>query len=159
MSRITPFLTFEDRAEEAAALYVSIFENSKIVRTTRYGDAGPGPPGSVMTVEFELDGKPYVALNGGPHFTFTEAFSLAVACDTQEEVDDYTEKLTAGGGAQGPCGWVTDRFGVSWQIVPANLGDMLGDPDPVKAKRVMEAALQMHKVDVAALERAYAGAD
>ncbi len=157
MPKITTFLTYEAGAERAAELYVSIFPNSKIVKTTRYGEAGPGPAGSVMTVEFELDGQEFVALNGGPHFKFTEAVSLAVACETQEEVDRYSAELTSDGGAVGPCGWVTDRFGLSWQVNPSILSEMLADPDPARAARVFEAVLGMKKIDIAALERAYAG--
>ena len=157
MPPITTFLTYESGAEDAVAFYVSIFENSKIVETTRYGSAGPGVEGSVMTVTFELDGHRFVALNGGPHFRFTEAISLSVACETQVEIDEYSEKLTAGGGALGPCGWLTDRFGVSWQVNPTVLGRMLADPDPEKVRRVFEAVLGMQKIDIAALEAAYRG--
>ena len=154
MSKITPFLTFDDRAEEAAAFYVSLFEQSKIHRIIPYGDAGPGPKGSVMTVEFELDGQPFVALNGGSHFTFTDGFSMSVACETQAEVDHYWEKLSEGG-EPGPCGWVRDRFGLSWQVTPTLLARLLADPDPEKSKRVMEAMLGMTKIDLDALQRAY----
>ncbi len=156
MPRITTFLTYEARAEEAAQFYVSIFPNSRIVKITRYGDAGPGPAGSVMTVAFELDGQEFVALNGGPHFKFTEAVSLSVECETQEEVDEYSAKLSSDGGELGPCGWVTDKFGVSWQVNPSILGEMLADPDPAKAARVFEAVLGMKKIDIAALEKAHA---
>ncbi len=157
MPKIVTFLTYEARAEEAAELYVSIFPNSRIVKTTRYGEAGPGPAGSVMTVEFELDGQEFVALNGGPHFKFSEAISLSVECRTQDEVDEYSDKLTSDGGEVGPCGWVTDGFGVSWQVNPSILGEMLADPDPARAARVFEAVLGMKKIDIAALEEAYAG--
>jgi predicted 3-demethylubiquinone-9 3-methyltransferase (glyoxalase superfamily) len=157
MPRITTFLTYESRAEEAAQLYVDIFPNSKVVKTVRYGAAGPGPKGGVMTVVFQLDGQEYVALNGGPHFQFTDAISLSIACKTQEEVDHFSERLTAGGGEQGPCGWVRDKFGVSWQVNPTILGELLGDPDPAKSRRVMEAMLQMKKIDIDALKRAAAG--
>lgn len=153
MPKITTFLTYAERAEEAAALYVSIFENSEIVKTTHYAPGGP-----VMTVEFRLDGQDYVALNGGPHFKFSEGISLSVDCGTQEEVDRYNEKLLADGGRQYPCGWLTDKFGVSWQIVPRILVALLTDPDPAKAKRAMEAMMQMTKIDIAALEKAAAGA-
>ncbi len=156
MPRITTFLTYEARAEEAAQFYVSIFPNSRIVKITRYGDAGPGPAGSVMTVAFELEGQEFVALNGGPHFKFTEAVSLSVECETQEEVDEYSAKLSSDGGELGPCGWVTDKFGVSWQVNPSILGEMLADPDPAKAARVFEAVLGMKKIDIAALEKAHA---
>jgi predicted 3-demethylubiquinone-9 3-methyltransferase (glyoxalase superfamily) len=152
--RITPFLWFDGNAEEAASFYVSVFRNSKIVTTARYGDAGPGPKGSVMTVVFSLDGQEFIALNGGPHFKFTEAVSFSVDCKTQEEVDYYWERLSAGGQQQ-PCGWLKDRFGLSWQVNPGKLGEMLGDPDPARSRRVMEAMLKMKKIDLAALERAY----
>lgn len=155
MPKITTFLTYADRAEEAANLYVSVFPNSRIRHVTRYGKAGPGPEGSVMTVTFELDGQPFVALNGGPHFTFSDGVSLSVVCQTQEEVDAYWEQLSEGG-EKGPCGWLKDRFGLSWQITPAILGEMLGDPDPERAKRVMQAMLGMKKICIADLEKAYA---
>ena len=154
--KITPFLWFDANAEEAARFYVSVFKNSKIVTTARYGDAGPGPKGSVMTVVFSLDGQEFIGLNGGPHFKFTEAVSFSVDCKTQEEVDYYWDKLSAGGQQQ-PCGWLKDKFGLSWQVNPGVLGEMLSDPDPAKSKRVMEAMLKMKKIDIAALERAYAG--
>jgi predicted 3-demethylubiquinone-9 3-methyltransferase (glyoxalase superfamily) len=156
MPKITPFLWFDSQAEEAAAFYVSIFKNSRIVTTTRYGEGGPGPAGSVMTVVFELDGQEFIALNGGPQFKFTEAVSFSVDCGAQQEVDAYWEKLSAGG-EQGPCGWLKDRYGLSWQINPAVLGRMLSDPDPVKSKRVMEAMLKMKKIDIAELTGAYEG--
>lgn len=156
MPKITTFLTYESRAEEAAALYVSVFENSKITKVTRYPAAAPGREGSVMTVQFELDGKEYVALNGGDHFTFTDGISLSVDCKSQQELDTYWEKLSAGG-EQGPCGWLKDRFGVSWQINPTILSEMLSDADPVKAQRVMAAMLKMKKIVIADLEKAYAG--
>ena len=154
--KITPFLWFDGNAEEAAKFYVSVFKDSKIVTTARYGDAGPGPKGSVMTVVFSLDGQEFIGLNGGPHFKFTEAVSFSVDCKTQEEVDYYWDKLSAGGQQQ-PCGWLKDKFGLSWQVNPGVLGEMLSDPDPAKSKRVMEAMLKMKKIDIAALERAYAG--
>ena len=157
MPKITPFLTFNDKAEEAVKLYTSTFKNSRILDTTRYGDGAPMPKGTVMTLEFELDGRPFIALNGGPHFTFSEAVSLSVDCDTQAEIDEYSDKLIAGGGEQGPCGWVTDRFGLSWQINPTILSKMLSDKDPAKAGRAMQAMLQMRKLDIAALKRAFEG--
>lgn len=157
MPRITTFLTYASGAEEAAALYVDTFENSRIVATMRYGEGTPFPAGTAMTVEFELDGTRYVALNGGPHFTFSEGVSLAVACETQDQIDRYTEKLVSGGGAQGHCGWLKDRFGVSWQITPTILPKLLGDPDRAKAGRAMQAMLAMKKLDIAALQRAFAG--
>ncbi len=156
MQKITTFLTFNDQAEEAVRLYTSVFADSRIVSTTRYGDAGPGPKGSLMTAAFELDGQNFVALNGGPSFTFSQGISLLVNCESQAEVDEYWEKLSEGG-EEGPCGWLTDRFGVSWQIVPTVLPKLLGDPDPEKAGRVMLAMLQMKKMDIAALERASRG--
>jgi predicted 3-demethylubiquinone-9 3-methyltransferase (glyoxalase superfamily) len=156
MQKITTFLTFDNQAEEAAKFYTSIFENSKIVRVVRYGDAGPGPKGSVLTVEFELAGQKYVALNGGPHFSFSEGISLSVDCKTQEEIDRYSARLTEGG-EQGPCGWVKDKFGVSWQVNPSMLADMFASPDADKAARAMEAMLKMKKLDIATLMRAYEG--
>jgi predicted 3-demethylubiquinone-9 3-methyltransferase (glyoxalase superfamily) len=157
MSNITTFLTYREGAEEAAKLYVSIFKNSKITRVSHYPDVDVAPSkGGVMTVELELDGQPFIFLNGGPHFTFTDGFSLSVACQTQDEIDSYSSKLIAGGGEQGPCGWVKDRFGVSWQINPKILGELLSDPDAAKAKRVMEAMLKMTKIDIAALNQAAA---
>jgi predicted 3-demethylubiquinone-9 3-methyltransferase (glyoxalase superfamily) len=157
MQRITTFLTFNDQAEEAVALYTSIFENSRIVSTTRYGDAGPGPKGSLMTATFELAGQEFVALNGGPSFTFAQGISLSVNCETQDEVDELWEKLSEGG-EKGPCGWLTDRFGVSWQINPRVLGEMLADTDPEKANRVMKAMLQMSKIEIEGLRKAYESA-
>ncbi len=153
MSRITTFLTFDDRAEEAVDFYTSIFENSRVVSTTRYGAAGPGVEGSLMTASFELDGQRFHALNGGPSFAFSEGISLFVSCETQEEVDHYWERLSEGG-EPGPCGWLKDRFGVSWQVVPRVLGELLGEDDREKANRVMEAMLQMNKIEIAELERA-----
>lgn len=154
MPTITPFLWFDTQAEEAAKFYVSIFKNSKILAITRYGEAGPGPKGSVMTVRFQLEGQEFIALNGGPHFKFTEAISFSVDCKTQPEVDEFWEKLSAGG-EEGPCGWLKDKYGLSWQINPTILGEMLNDPDPQKSKRVMQAMLQMKKIDIQALRRAY----
>ena len=157
MKPITPFLWFETQAEEAANLYCSIFPNSRIVNMSRYGEAGPGPKGSVMTAQFELNGQPFIALNGGPQFKFTEAVSFSVQCETQEEVDHYWTKLTANGGQEGPCGWLKDRFGLSWQVNPTILGKLLSDPDPQKAKRVMEAMLKMKKIEIEPLRKAYEG--
>ena len=154
--KITTFLWFDGKAEEAARHYTSIFKNSKILSVTRYGDAGPGPRGSVMTVTFQLEGQEFIALNGGPQFKFTEAISLLVNCDTQKEVDELWSKLT-GGGEEGPCGWLKDKFGLSWQIVPSALFKMIQDQDPGKSKRVMEAMFQMKKIDIAEMERAYRG--
>jgi predicted 3-demethylubiquinone-9 3-methyltransferase (glyoxalase superfamily) len=158
MQRITTFLTFNDEAEEAVAFYTAIFENSRIVSSMRYGDAGPGPKGTLMSATFELDGQRFMALNGGPSFRFEQGISLYVSCDTQEEVDRYWEKLTEGG-EKGPCGWLTDKFGVSWQVVPRVLGEMLNDEDADKARRVMNAMLQMSKIDIEGLRRAYEEAD
>lgn len=155
MQKITPFLWFEDQAEAAANFYTSLFENSKIGEVARYGEAGPGPVGAVMTVTFQLDGQEFIALNGGPQFTFSEAISFSVACETQEEVDYYWEKLTKGG-EPGPCGWLKDKYGLSWQIIPTVLGELLSDPDPEKSKRVMEAMLQMKKIDIDTLKQAHA---
>jgi len=153
MGRISPFLWFDSQAEEAAELYVSIFPNSRITGTTRYGKGAPGPAGSVMTVSFERDGLPVTALNGGPHFQLSEAFSMSVDCADQAEVDRYWDALTEGGRAS-RCGWLKDRFGLSWQIVPRALPLLLADPDPAKAQRVMAAMLTMSRLDVAALEAA-----
>jgi predicted 3-demethylubiquinone-9 3-methyltransferase (glyoxalase superfamily) len=151
--KITPFLWFDQQAEEAASFYTSIFPNSKIVRVDRYGEAGPGPAGSVMTVQFQLEGQTFTALNGGPHFKFTEAISFVVQCQTQEELDYYWEKLSADGG-EVQCGWLKDKFGLSWQIVPTVLADLLSDPDPEKSQRVMKAMLSMKKLDIRALQQA-----
>jgi predicted 3-demethylubiquinone-9 3-methyltransferase (glyoxalase superfamily) len=158
MQRITTFLTFNDEAEEAVAFYTAIFENSRIVSSMRYGDAGPGPKGTLMSATFELDGQRFMALNGGPSFRFEQGISLYVSCDTQEEVDRYWEKLTEGG-EEGPCGWLTDKFGVSWQVVPRVLGEMLNDEDADKARRVMNAMLQMSKIDIEGMRRAYEETD
>jgi predicted 3-demethylubiquinone-9 3-methyltransferase (glyoxalase superfamily) len=157
MSKITPFLWFDDNAEEAVNLYVSIFKNSEILSVSRYGEGAPGPAGKVMTMSFRLAGQELTALNGGPMYKFTEAISLYVNCETQEEVDAYWEQLSAGG-EKGPCGWLKDRFGLSWQIVPNVLGELLGDPDPEKSKRVMEAMLKMSKLDIHLLKQAHAQA-
>ena len=156
MQKITPFLWLDTQAEEAAKFYASIFPNSRILKTARYGEAGPGPKGSVMTIEFELDGQRMIALNGGPHFKFTEAISLSVDCRDQKEVDHYWSKLSQGG-QESMCGWLKDRYGLSWQVNPAILGELFADPDAKKAKRVMEAMLKMKKIDIAALKRAYEG--
>ena len=153
MQRITPCLWFDTDGEAAAELYTSVFPNSKVDRVTRYGSAGPRDEGTVMTVEFELDGQPFVALNGGPDFTFSEAISFQVDCKDQEEVDYYWNALSAGG-EEGPCGWVKDRFGLSWQIVPTRLNELVTDPDPERAQRAMAAMLEMRKIDIAELERA-----
>ena len=156
MSKINPFLWFDRQAEEAANHYVSIFRNSKIVHVARYGDAGPGPKGSVLVITFQLAGQEFMALNGGPQFKFTEAISLLVNCETQQEVDELWNKLSAGG-QPSRCGWLKDKFGLSWQIVPIALGKMMSDKDPAKARRVMEAMLQMDKLDVDRLKQAYEG--
>ncbi len=151
--KITPFLWFDTQAEEAANLYVSLFKNSKIGKVSRYGDAGPGPKGSVMVISFELDGQEFTALNGGPQFKFTPAISLMVNCETQEEVDYFWEKLSAGGRTD-CCGWLQDKYGLSWQIVPTALGRLMSTPDREKANRVMQAMLKMTKLDIATLEQA-----
>lgn len=154
MQKITPFLWFDSQAEEAMNFYVSIFRNSKVLTVNRYGDAGPGPKGTVMTANFLLDGQEFVALNGGPLYKFTPAISFVVNCESQQEVDDLWDKLSAGG-REDPCGWLQDKFGVSWQIVPTVLVKLLNDPDPIKAQRVMAAMMKMKKIDIAALKRAY----
>lgn len=154
MQKISPFLWFDTEAEEAANFYTSIFKNSQIVDVRRYGDAGPGDAGTVMTVTFQLEGMELTALNGGPHFEFNEAISLFVNCETQEEVDELWEKLSDGG-EEGQCGWLKDRYGLSWQIVPTALGQMLQDEDSERANRVMQAMLQMQKIDTGGLKRAY----
>ncbi|HEX6096979.1 MAG TPA: VOC family protein [Thermoanaerobaculia bacterium] len=154
MNKISPFLWFDTQAEEAANFYVSLFKDSRVGKVSRYGEAGPGPAGSVMTVEFELEGQSFIALNGGPQFRFNEAVSFSVACESQEEVDFFWDRLTADGGEPGPCGWVKDRFGLSWQVNPTILGRLLADPDRAKAKRVMEAMLKMTKIEIPELERA-----
>ena len=156
MQKISPFLWFDKEAEEAANLYVSIFKNSKIGKIARYGDAGPGPKGTVMTVDFEVEGQTFIALNGGPLFKFNESVSFVVNCESQAEVDALWEKLSAGGKTS-QCGWLKDRFGLSWQIVPTILSELLSDPDPVRSQRVMQAMLQMTKIDIAKLREAYAG--
>lgn len=156
MQKITPFLWFDTQAEEAARFYVSVFPDSRILKTVRYGEVGPGPAGSVMTVMFELGGMQFTALNGGPHFRFTEAISLVIHCRSQAEVDNFWDKLGAGGSTN-HCGWLKDKYGLSWQVVPAALPVLLSDPDPVKSQRVMRAMLKMDKLDIAALEHAHAG--
>ena len=154
MQKITPFLWFDGKAEEAANFYVSIFKNSKILSVNRYGDAGPGPKGTVMVVRFQLDGQEFLALNGGPQFTFSPAVSLVANCETQPEVDDLWEKLSAGGKRQN-CGWLTDKYGLSWQVVPTLVGELMQDKDSEKIKRVMQAAMGMNKLEIAGLKRAY----
>jgi predicted 3-demethylubiquinone-9 3-methyltransferase (glyoxalase superfamily) len=154
MPTITTFLTYDKQAEDAAKFYTSIFPNSKIRHISRYGEGTPMPKGSVMVVDFELDGQPFIALNGGPHFKFSDAISLSVDCKTQQEIDTYWNKLSEGG-QQIECGWVRDRFGVSWQVNPKVLSDMLSDPDPKKAQRVMDAMMKMKKIVIADLEKAY----
>lgn len=156
MQKITPFLWFNDNAEEAMNFYISVFKNSKVVSVSRYGDAGPGPKGSVMVGKFEIEGQEFMALNGGPIYKLTPAVSFVVNCETQQEVDDFWDKLTAGGQPI-QCGWLTDKYGVSWQIVPTILGTLMADKDPAKSGRVMKAMLQMIKIDVAGLQRAYNG--
>ena len=157
MQKITPYLWFDNQAEEAMNFYTSVFRESRVLGVSRYGDAGPGPKGQVMTATFELNGLQLTALNGGAvHFGFTEAISLYVDCKDQQEVDYYWSRLSEGG-EQGPCGWLKDRYGLSWQIVPSALGEMLGDTDPEKTRRVTEAMLKMGKLDIAVLRQAYEG--
>src|SRR5262249_30871579 len=156
MQKITPFLWFDNNAEEAMNFYVSIFKNSKVLKVARYGDAGPGPKGAVMTANFQLDGQNFVALNGGPHFKFTEAISFVVNCETQQEVDEYWEKLSKGG-QEVQCGWLKDKYGLSWQIVPTILNELMQDKDPQRSQRVMQALLQMKKLDIEGLKKAYEG--
>jgi predicted 3-demethylubiquinone-9 3-methyltransferase (glyoxalase superfamily) len=153
MQKITPFLWFDDKAEEAANFYVSVFKNSKIATVTRYGDAGPGPKGSAMTAVFQLEGQEFIALNGGPHFKFTEAISFVINCDTQEEIDHFWSKLSEGG-AESQCGWLKDKYGLSWQVVPAILGQLFSSKDPEQSQRVMKAMLQMKKMDIKTLKEA-----
>jgi predicted 3-demethylubiquinone-9 3-methyltransferase (glyoxalase superfamily) len=154
MQKITPFLWFDGKAEEAMNFYVSVFKNSKVVRVSRYGEGGPGPKGTVMSATFELEGQQFYALNGGPQFTFTPAISLFVNCETQQEVDELWDKLSEGGKKE-RCGWLKDKYGLSWQIIPSALGKLLGDKDPAKANRVMMAMLQMDKIDIQRLQQAY----
>ena len=156
MGRITPCLWFDTQAEEAAAHYVSIFKNSRVIDVSHYGEGAPRPAGMVLTVRFELDGQEFVALNGGPEFTFDEAISFQVDCADQAEVDEFWEKLGEGG-EESQCGWLKDKFGLSWQIVPRRLPELIGDPDPERAKRAMQAMLTMRKIDIAAVERAADG--
>jgi predicted 3-demethylubiquinone-9 3-methyltransferase (glyoxalase superfamily) len=153
MQKITPFLWFDGKAEEAMNFYISIFKNSKTVSVSRYGEGGPGPKGSVMSATFQLDGQEFHALNGGPQFKFSPAISLFVSCETQEEVDELWEKLSAGGEKQ-RCGWLKDKFGLSWQIIPTILGKLLQDKDPQKSKKAMTAMMQMDKIDIRALKQA-----
>lgn len=157
MQKIRPCLWFDDRIEEAVNFYVSVFGGAKILTTSRYGDAGPLAKGKVMVMTFELEGQEFMALNGGPQFKFSEAISFLVKCETQSEVDHYWNKLIEGGGNESQCGWLKDKFGLSWQIIPNALGKYMGDKDPAKAQRVMQAMLKMKKIDVAALEKAHAG--
>jgi predicted 3-demethylubiquinone-9 3-methyltransferase (glyoxalase superfamily) len=156
MEKITPFLWFDTQAEEAMNFYISIFPNSKVLQVTHYGDTGPGPKGTVMTAKFQLNGQEFVALNGGPSFKFTEAISFVVNCETQEEIDEYWEKLSAGG-EKSQCGWLKDKYGLSWQIVPAALGEMFKDKDGSKADRVMKALMEMDKLEIKKLKEAYDG--
>ena len=154
MQKITPFLWFDNQAEEAMNFYVSVFNNSKVLSVNRYGEGAPAPKGTVMTANFQLEGQAFTALNGGPMFKFTPAISFVVHCETQAEVDEYWAKLSAGG-KENQCAWLDDKFGVSWQIVPNALIELLSGPDPVKAGRVMQAMMQMTKIDISALQRAY----
>lgn len=156
MQKITPFLWFDDKAEEAAQFYTSIFKNSKMGNVVRHGDAGPGPKETAMVATFQLDGQEFIALNGGPNFKFTEAISFVVNCETQQEVDEYWEKLSEGG-EKSRCGWLKDKYGLSWQIVPTALGRLMQDKDAEKSGRVMKALMQMDKIDIATLEQAYQG--
>ena len=156
MQKITPFLWFDNQAEEAMNFYLSIFKNSKQLSCTRYGDAGPGPKGTVLVASFELDGQEFMALNGGPRFKFTEAVSFVVNCETQTEIDEMWARLSEGG-EESQCGWLKDKFGLSWQVVPPILSKLMQDKDPQKSNRVMEALLKMKKIDIATLQRAYDG--
>src|SRR5918996_3419586 len=156
MQKITPFLWFDNNAEEAMNFYVSVFKNSKVLTVSRYGEAGPGPAGTVMTAEFELEGQEFVALNGGPRFKFTEAISFVVNCETQEEVDYFWERLSEGG-QQSRCGWLKDKFGLWWQVVPVILAELMGEKDPEKSKRVMQSMLTMDKIEIEPLKRAHEG--
>ena len=156
MPKITTFLMFNDQTEEAVNFYVSTFKNAKIVSASRYGEDGPGPAGTLMSATFQLEGQEFMAFNGGPHFSFSEGMSLFVSCQTQEEVDELWEKLSEGG-EKGRCGWLKDKFGVSWQIIPTALIELMGDPDPETSQRVVQAMLQMSKIDIAGLKQAYDG--
>lgn len=158
MPQITPNLWFDTQGRQAAEFYVSVFPNSKITNILRYGEAGPGPAGSVLTVEFVLDGQPYTAINGGPQFTFDEAISLLINCADQDEVDYYWDKLTDGG-EEVQCGWLKDKYGLSWQVVPVGMADVLGDPDPARSERAVKAMFAMKKIDLAALRAAADGTD
>ena len=155
MQKITTFIMFNDQTDEAVNFYVSIFKNSKIVSASRYGEGGPGPKGTIMSANFQLAGQEFIAYNGGPHFIFTDGISLYVSCETQAEIDELWEKLSAGG-EKGQCGWLKDKFGMSWQIVPPILGELLGDSDAEKAGRVLQAMLKMSKIDIETLKQAYA---
>jgi predicted 3-demethylubiquinone-9 3-methyltransferase (glyoxalase superfamily) len=155
--KITPNLWFDTEAEEAAQFYCSVFEDSRIVSVTHYNEAGPREAGMVMTVEWELNGQRFVGINGGPEFKFDEAVSFGISCEDQDEVDYYWEKLTEGGGSEGPCGWLKDKYGLSWQVVPTGMEDVLNDPDPERGRRAMEAMLKMRKLDIAELRRAADG--
>ena len=157
LTKITPCLWFDTEGEEAATFYTSIFKNSRVLEVAHYGSAGPRPAGTVMTVSFELDGQPFIALNGGPEFTFDEAISFQVSCESQDEVDEFWTRLSEGG-EEGPCGWLKDKFGVSWQIVPTVLYELIRDPDPAKSQRAMQAMLGMKKLDIDELQRAAAQA-
>jgi predicted 3-demethylubiquinone-9 3-methyltransferase (glyoxalase superfamily) len=157
MQKIVPFLWFDTEAEEAAQFYVSLFRNSKIGQVARYGEGGPGPKGQVMTISFELDGVRFTALNGGPIYKFSEAVSLQVDCEDQAEIDRLWDALTSAGGQPGQCGWLKDRFGLSWQIVPGDMGRLIGGDDPAKSSRAVQAMMQMKKLDIAALEKAREG--
>src|SRR5450755_1132097 len=156
MQKITPFLWFDGKAEEAANFYVSVFKNSKILNIARFGEAGPGPEGTAMVVSFQIEGQIFSALNGGPQYTFSPAISFLVDCETQAEVDELWAKLTAGG-KEVQCGWLTDKFGVSWQIIPRAFMEMMQDKDPVKSQRVFKSMMGMNKLDIATLQRAYRG--
>ena len=155
MQKITTFLWFDNQAEQAVNLYVSLFKNSKIVSVARYGEAGPGPAGSVMTIDFQLDGQDYIALNGGPLFKFTEAISLMVRCESQAEVDRLWSRLTADGGEESQCGWLKDKFGLSWQVIPAELSTYIAGKDAVKSQKAVQAMLQMKKIDINQIRKAY----
>jgi predicted 3-demethylubiquinone-9 3-methyltransferase (glyoxalase superfamily) len=154
MQKISPMLWFDDQAEEAASFYVSLFDDAEITNVARYPEGAPGPAGRVMTVSFTLEGQEYTALNGGPEFTFTEAISFVVRCKDQEEVDHFWDRLVEDGGEESQCGWLKDRFGLSWQIVPDRLGELLGDPDPARSQAAMQAMLQMSKIEIKRLEDA-----
>jgi predicted 3-demethylubiquinone-9 3-methyltransferase (glyoxalase superfamily) len=156
MQKINPFLWFDGKAEEAANFYVSVFKESKLVNVARYGDAGPGPKGTAMSATFDLAGQRFIALNGGSQFKFSEAISFLINCETQQEVDELWEKLSAGG-EKSRCGWLKDKYGLSWQVIPTVLGEMLQDKDPKKSQRVMQAMMQMDKIDIARLKQAYDG--